>query len=655
MSDNVRIKRVKVSHYGPLTDVDIDLDSGFNAFYGRNESGKTLLVESITKMLVDDSSDFDGIGRVSQQPNGLLTIENGGEEFDASQEGLEKIFGDVSPEDVKNAFIVRDFDLRLPERENDFGNGDYFNDVTDRVLGSKTKKIEALRDEIAEVGYLTNTSSDAKLENTKGTGKLRDKRDRAEDMKNDIQSFMNRIEDEGLFQKYSKIDSLKNEISARKEAIEELKNAREQRKYRKGQRLLEDLKEAERRKEDLENEKKALEDLETIRRGAEGFEAEASEKNILKYASIGSGFLSGVSLVGALLNPVPVLVGGAVVFLAAAGYTLNEYRKASRKVKIQENERENIIEEARARGVEASTIPEVVDAIDSYENDLDKREKKINRERNSAVGELKGLFDANRDDPREWKQVLDDFSESFRSVDREFSEEDLQHERDELKRLKDEKEGLESEIDRYGENLREFDSGVSEVLEEKFMDESIVSVDSVEDLDRALRQLEEFVSSLNVMVEASKNAIKILEEMEAEEEDEFNRIFRDDSYAVEMFREATDGNYTDINYDKASRKLKVERKDGRELDPQDLSQGTYDLLYMAVRLKLAKEILGKPGFLILDNAFVHSDTERIRKEIDFLKELEKEGWQIIYFTFRDDVREILEEETEVKELKGLDF
>lgn len=655
MSDKTMIKRLKISHYGPLSDIDLELDEGLNAFYGRNESGKTLLVESITKMLVDDLSNFEGIGRVSQQPNGLLTVKNRDGEFDASQENLEKIFGDVSPEDVKNAFIVRDFDLRLPEKENDFGNGDYFNDVTDRVLGSKTKKIETLREEISDVGHLTNNRSSGKLENTKGTGKLRDKRDKARKLKEEIRQFMNKLEEEGLFHKYSRIDSLEKKITGKKEVITELENAREQRKFEKGQKLLKDLRKAEREKKDVEREEKGLEELDDIRKKAGGFEAEASDRKVLKYASIGSGLLSGISLIGAALNPVPVFIGGAILFLLASGYTLNEYRKSVREVNQQENERESIIKEAKAKDIEASTIPEVIDAIDSYEKDLEEREKEINGNRSEASGELKGLFDAERDDLGEWRQVLDDFSNSFESVDREFNENVLDEEKKDLEKLKKERKSLENEIDKYDEILREFDSDVSSALDEKFMEKEIVSIGSVEDLDVALRQLEKFISSLDVMVEASKDAIKVLEEMEAEEEDEFNRIFKDDSYAVKMFREATNGNYTDINYDKTSRNLKVERKDGNELDPEDLSQGTYDLLYMAVRLKLAKEILGKPGFLVLDNAFVHSDTERVRKEIEFLKELEDEGWQIIYFTFRDDVKEILEEKVEVRELEGLEY
>lgn len=655
MSGKVGIKRLKVDQYGPLSDIDLELSEGVNAFYGGNESGKTLLVESITKMLLDDSSKFQGIGRVPQQPNGLLTVENGEGEFDASQEDLEKVFGGVTPEDVRNAFIVRDFDLRLPERENDFGNGDYFKDVTDRILGSKTQKIEALRNEISDIGYLTNATSNSKLENTKGTGKLRDKKEKAETLRDDIEEFMDKVEEEGLFRKYSKIDSLEKQISSRESEIAELENAEKQKKYRKGQELLEDLRKAEEDLEDIEREKKEFEELEEIRRRAENFEAEASPGKESKWIAAGSGLVSLTGFAAAALNPLPVIVGGAVVALLVSAYFAEKYRSSSKILKSQERERGDIIEESRAKDIEASTLPEVVDSVDKYERDLEEREKNVRDRKRDAIGQLKGLFNASYESPEDWRQELDNFLNSFESVERSFEGGDLEEAENELEELREKKEGLEEEIERYDEILRDFDSGVSQAVDEKFIEGEVADVSSVEDLDRALRQLEDFISSLEETVQASRNAIKVLEEIEEEEEDEFNRIFNEDSYAVDMFEKATGGNYTNIRYDKQDRELKVVRNDGRELNPEALSQGTYDLLYMSVRLKLAREILGEPGFLILDNAFVHSDTDRIEKELEFLEELEDEGWQIIYFTFRSDVREILEEDIGVRELKGLDF
>lgn len=655
MSDKLKIERLEIGHYGPLHDIELDLDSGFNAFYGGNESGKTLIVEALTKMLMDDSSSFEGIGRVPQQPNGLLTVDDGEREFDASQESLDEVFGDATPGDVRNAFIVRDFDLRLPERENDFGNGDYFKDVTDRVLGSKTQKIEALRDEISDIGYLTNTTSDAKLENTKRTGKLRNRKEKAEGLREEIEEFMDQVEEENLFDKYSKIDSLEKRIKSQEKKIGELKNARKQRKHRKGLQLLEDLREAEETLQEVQEEKQDLDDLRDLRKEAEAFQEEDIKVRGSKFAAIGSGLVSVTAFGAAALNPILPVLGAAAISVLVAAFFAEKYRKGSKQVKKQEKEKEKLIEKAEAREIEASTVPEVVEAIDSYEDELDSEEKDANDRKSQALGELKGLFNADLASIEDWEKELDGFSNSFEDVERSFEQGDLEEAREAVEELEEQKEQIENDIEQYDEVLDNFDTGLSETVKQKFVEGEVVDIKSVQDLNRASGQLDEFISNLESAVEASIDAISVLEEMEEEEEDEFNKVFNDDSYAVEMFRKATDGNYTDIKYDKGSRKLKVVRKDERELEPEALSQGTYDLLYMSVRLKLAKEILGKPGFLVLDNAFVHSDAERVRREVEFLKMLEEEGWQIIYFTFRDDVREVLDEVTDVEELEGLEF
>lgn len=655
MSDKLSIQKLEIGHYGPLHDIELDLDSGFNAFYGGNESGKTLIVEALTKMLMDDSSSFEGIGRVPQQPNGLLTVDNGEKEFEASQESLEKVFGDATPGDVRNAFIVRDFDLRIPEKENDFGNGDYFKDVTDRVLGSKTQKIEALRDEISDIGYLTNKTSDAKLENTKRTGKLRDRKDEAEGLREEIEEFIDQVEEENLFEKYSKIDSLEKRIKSGEKKLSELKNARKQKKHRKGLHLLEELRDAEEKMERVREEKKEFEDLKDLRKEAEAFQEEDLEVRGSKFAAIGSGLVSASAFGAAAFNPVLPVLGAAAVSVLVAAFFAEKYRKGSKQVKKQEKERDRLIERAEAREIEASTVPEVIEAIDSYGQKLESEEKEASDKKSKALGELKGLFNADLESIEDWEKELNGFSNSFEDVERGFEEGDIEEAREEVQGLEEEKQRLEQDIEQYDEVLGNFDTGISETVKEKFVEGEVVEVRSVQYLSRASRQLDEFISNLEEAVEASLDAITVLEEMEEEEEDEFNKVFNEDSYAVEMFRKATDGNYTDIKYDKGSRKLKVVRKDERELEPEALSQGTYDLLYMAVRLKLAKEILGKPGFLVLDNAFVHSDAERVKREIEFLKMLEEEGWQIIYFTFRDDVKEVLEEVTDVKELEALEF
>lgn len=656
MSGKTWIKRLKVDHYGPLGEVDLELDEGLNVFYGRNESGKTLLVESITKMLLDDSSGFQGIGRVPQEPAGMMIAESNGEEFEVSQEKLNSLFENVTAEDIRNAFVIRDFDLRLPERDNDFGNGNYFNDVTDRVLGSKSQKIQAIRDEISDINFLTNNTSEAKIENRKNTGHIRQKKENAEELKQEIDKFIDEIRSEGLIEKYSQLDKLKKEIQSQEELLDKLEEARKREKYLEGEQLLEDLQNIENDMEELESEQRALEEARELKQNAENFEPEKiSGYGFYRKSSIATGTLSGLSIIASIINPTPIFAATSLIFLAAAAYTAYNYRKQDKKLEEHDIKKENLLEKAEAKGLEADSLPEIAEEVEKWKREINNRKSSLEKQRGEIAGTFKAEFNTGSEQVDDWKQILNEFSKKFEDVDQQYREGAIEESEKELEQVKQQKENLEDQLSNYSERIQNYNSKVSEVLIPRFIDSDPVDIEVFEDLENASRQLNRFTNGIGQMEKSSKQALGILEEMEQSEEDEFNKVFKEDSYAVKMFQEATDGNYTDISYSKSDGTLKVERKDGQILSPAQLSQGTYDLLYMSVRLKLAKEILGEPGFLVLDNAFVHSDIERVDKEIEFLQNLEEEGWQIIYFTFRDDVKDRLEEVTDVKELEKLEF
>ncbi len=656
MSDNTWIKRIKVDHYGPLGDIDVELDEGMNVFYGKNESGKTLLVEAVTKMLLDDSSSFADIGRVSQDPAGMLLMETGGEELEVSQEDLNTVFQDVTASDVRNSFLIRDFDLRLPERQNDFGKGNYFNDVTDRVLGSKTNKIQGVREEIADFSYLTNSTPSSKIENRKSTGHLRKKKEEAEGLKDEIEEAIAEIREEGLVEKYSEIETLQKQVEKDKNRIETLENARKQQKYQQGKEIISKVREIEDDLEELREEEEKLDQARELKQRAESFEpVKISGYSFFRKASIATTVTTLIGLVATIItsNPIPAAVAG-LAFLVSI-YTGYRYFKTRKEMEESDMKKEKILEQAEAKGLEAENLADVTEEFKDWRESIDSRKNELKEERGELAGTFRAEFNTDAEDLEKWKKILDEFSESFETVEEDYSEGDIEELEADLNENQDELEQLEDDISRFDSRFNDFDSRLSTVLRLEFLEDEPVSVEVFEDLEEAERQLQEFLDNIEEMKKSSHEALEILVEMEEEEEDEFNRIFSDGSYAVEMFKEATDGNYTDINYDKDERVLKVERSDGTVLTPDQLSQGTYDLLYMAVRLKLAREILGEPGFLILDTAFVHSDIDRVQKELEFLQKLEDDGWQIIYFTFRDDVKEQLEELTTVRELEDLEF
>jgi hypothetical protein len=96
--------------------------------------------------------------------------------------------------------------------------------------------------------------------------------------------------------------------------------------------------------------------------------------------------------------------------------------------------------------------------------------------------------------------------------------------------------------------------------------------------------------------------------------------------------------------------LQVTDAQGERWDFQDLSTGTRDQLLTILRLALAERRLQGKGFLIFDDALVTSDRTRLREQMEMLGQLTQDGWQILFLTAQDEVRQ---EAERLKEL-GVD-
>ena len=80
--------------------------------------------------------------------------------------------------------------------------------------------------------------------------------------------------------------------------------------------------------------------------------------------------------------------------------------------------------------------------------------------------------------------------------------------------------------------------------------------------------------------------------------------------------------------------------DTAEYRLQDLSTGTKEQVLFALRVTLAEKILDDKAFFILDDAFQHSDYDRRPKLIDQVFSLADRGWQIIYLTMDEHIRDV---------------
>ena len=73
----------------------------------------------------------------------------------------------------------------------------------------------------------------------------------------------------------------------------------------------------------------------------------------------------------------------------------------------------------------------------------------------------------------------------------------------------------------------------------------------------------------------------------------------------------------------------------------DISTGAREQVQLALRLGIASHICGgEPLFLILDDAFQHSDWQRREKLVGTTLDLARSGWQILYLSMDDHIRDL---------------
>jgi len=139
--------------------------------------------------------------------------------------------------------------------------------------------------------------------------------------------------------------------------------------------------------------------------------------------------------------------------------------------------------------------------------------------------------------------------------------------------------------------------------------------------------------------------IKIFEEIESEEKEKISKLFGKESPISKYFNEITDGLYEEVTFNQEIGKIEVKRKDGVILEAEKLSGGAYDQLYFSIRLALGEKLLkGKRGFFIMDDPFIKADPDRLKKQVEMLKKISELGWQVIYFSAKKEIKDILEED-----------
>jgi len=201
---------------------------------------------------------------------------------------------------------------------------------------------------------------------------------------------------------------------------------------------------------------------------------------------------------------------------------------------------------------------------------------------------------------------------------------------------------LKGKLQERSDELRDIEKEVNELLHGS--EESSIPCQTTVDLEVVQQKLGLWIQGQEQKKANAALALAILNSMEQEEEEKVTALFGSDNRVSEYFREITGGRYREVVFESRENLIRVIRSDGTELDAYQLSGGAYDQLYFSIRLALGEKLLeGNKGFFILDDPFVKADPERLKLLLNMLAEISSNGWQILYFSAKGEVKDELQQ------------
>lgn len=647
----MKINQIWIQHYGPLQK-ELPLEADINVIQGPNESGKSLLVEALLKEFVNGSiSDT----RLDQDPDGFVefTIEGEGKEKLGDGDTLSEFWDEwynreVRPNELRNIFVVRNGDLS-------FSDNDFYSHITDKLTGRRVEDIDEVKDSLLGAGRIT----EARM-NVSSHSKYNDAGDHLEDAKKlrkEVSEYIEYAREEDLVEKetqYFDAKSREEELQDKQEKLEKAKEASE--KQEKYDQLTQETKEIEDNLEELDNlpDSADLEDIDSRLQELseeEGEESELTERKVSNLDLAKWSIAAAAIVFGLATIFQTALIGGilGLALLGASFYFRYKANNISEEITSLQVKEEEIVSDARAAGLSIETREEIrgeISDIEDTRNDLDGK----NREKKGALENGLGFnADSIEDTIEKAESELEELKSRIdESTDIEYEDGDLEQVEEKLGKVEGRGKRLEKEIEEHRETLREFSKRVNHLDFNTFVGERLqLEIENLDALNNLIERLDEFIDAIESDAKASRVAIQIFEEIQEEEREETAELFEEGSRATEIFQQITDDRYNRVTYDNENNQLIVEKSTGERFVPQQLSDGTRDQLYLAIRVALGERILeGSPGFFIMDDAFLTSDANRLSIQGDVVENLAEEGWQIIYLTSKQDAVKELSTRTE---------
>lgn len=739
----MEIREIAVNHYGPLRDVRYAPRPGLTVFYGPNESGKTLLLDSILKLMLGNRiRDFTGIDRVPDSPQGRIAMVIEGREHILDGTTRLDQLTELDGNYLRNIFVIRNKDLNMA------GQSGFLRRVSDRLTGMESQRLLDLKDILRKRGCLTNATSSAKLSKSAEYNKIGEHVETAATLAEEIQAYLNTAQEQEL-------DSLERRLEDARSKLRflnaEIRDQQQAEKYQAYLDLVQMVDEYDERAEaarrlqpytqrtliklqELESRaainrdtvqasqgklaqllprlemvlaqqtaaKDKLSSLEDIKPHMDNLEqrtllaAGAPLPQSVPFAKYISPLLVvtmlGLIIAGLVDSPPPILL--AVPFLSLFGaivlFILD--RAVRSKTREHEHRQRLLLQEGAGVGIMAQTLQElaatlaqekigleqarsnlqiVTDNVRSIQQqqeniqetshtaaaNADKLEQQLRQELQQLgvanleeFGDLMAKYNQAQTQCDELHQRLEEVFARQPSLTGDWREllkqesvpvaSAVTFDRTRLEQLRAKKDSAQEKVDKMAPQLQGHKSTLAGFasacqglpLDEEGIETLPLDIDNLEMLEHAKTVLEDFATGVRTRFATACQLLEVLEELEREEQEKLADLVGPSKPVQEIFRTVTGGRYTAVSLDD-NLNIQVHTQSGLTLPASALSQGAFDQLYLALRLSLAKDLLaGEPGFLLLDDAFLCADSQRLDKLLAVLAEEAVQGWQILYFT-----------------------
>ncbi len=639
----MNIKEIKINSFGNIQNKEIELTKGINLVYGKNESGKSTLLNFITHMFYGISknkrgkviSDYDKyLPWNTEEFSGKIKYElDAGETFEVFRNFKKKdpVILDGQYEDVSSQYIV--------DKTN--GNQFFFEQTKmneETFLSSVVSEQEQIK-----IDKQTQNVLIQKLANIAGTGddtisykKAMDKLNKKQTeeigtnrtqekpinivQKNIEELEMQKKEIICLKSKIMEIEKEENEMQNKlAEKKEELEIAKQLKKIKEKEEL--EKEKIKINKNNIENYEKEKIILEKNKKENENKKEKIKEKNIKKWEEeknkIKNNKIKKLLLILLILfififliqfifmknNILNIILGTLTIVDFAIFITIIFYNK--NKIKKIEKEIEKINEENKIKQELLKNIEQEIEKnnsqIEIYNKNIIEQKKfiekineKMNFEKNIEINQIKNKYK--------------------KDINEKLNVENLENELQEIQiqehRLQMEKENIIPKIEQLA---------------------------SIEEELELLNEQKQNLQKDNMSIEIAKTALE-----EAYQIMKQNVTPKFTQELSQIMQKISNEKYKQVKLNEQEGMI-VEKEDGEYVSIDRLSVGTITQLYLSLRIAVSRELSNENMPIILDEAFAYYDTERLKNILVYIYEEFKQS-QIILFTCTQREKDLLEKE-----------